>query len=80
MKQHVEHEWPTRMKHETAYDFDRILDGSIWELVKGEDFTCGMKSLRTSIYRAARPRGLAVRMDETTDGNLILQAFPLPAG
>lgn len=44
------------------HDWDQWLDGSVWLLVKGEDYRCATPSLISYVYRSARERGLRVRV------------------
>lgn len=43
---------PPRRRH----DYNAILDGSTWELVKGEDYDCLTKSMRSMLYAEAGER------------------------
>lgn len=39
------------------YPWDEWLDGQIWKLVRGEDFTVAIEQFRNHVYSAARARG-----------------------
>lgn len=60
-----------------VYDWDNWFNGKPWMLVLGTDFKCAQKSMTSGIYREARQRGLAVRIDRLDSGDLVIQARPL---
>jgi hypothetical protein len=41
-------------------DFSKIANGSLWELVQGQDFTCKLSTLRVAAYEYAYEHGLKV--------------------
>lgn len=45
----------------SRYPWDQLLDGSTWELVKGEDFTSRPQTIISSARTQARRRGGSVR-------------------
>jgi len=49
------------------YDWDRLFDGNVWELVPGEDFIVGTRpfALRTAALMAASRRGFKVVVGKT---------------
>ena len=55
------------------YDWDRLFDGNVWELKEGQDFTTDVKTIRSSVYAAARRHDVQVRTQVEGD-NLVLQA------
>ncbi len=61
------------------YDWDLWLDGSKWQLVKGEDFTLELKVFVGCIWTAAKARGLKVETHtypkEGAEGIIELQAY-----
>ncbi len=48
---------PTRGK----YPWDQWLDGSVWQLQKGQDYDIGTPSMRAAASRAAKAAGKKVR-------------------
>ena len=57
-----------------VYDWDKLLDGSIWELRRGKDFNTGPISMRCAAYIAAARRGIKVRCSVSED-RVVLQAY-----
>ena len=43
------------------YPWDELLDGSTWQLVQGEDFTCRPQTLISNARAQARRRGGSLR-------------------
>lgn len=59
------------------YPWDEWLDGDVWELTKGEDYTIKTKSIRTTAQQAAREKGGRAKCAEADNGDkLILQFVP----
>lgn len=57
-------EWPWQGRSRglgVKYPYDKWMDGSIWMITKGEDFTCTANSMRSALFSAAKERGLKVR-------------------
>jgi hypothetical protein len=54
----------------SRYPWDEWLDGSPWELVRGDDFTSRSTTLRANAQIQAKKRGGTVRTKaaQTTDG------------
>jgi hypothetical protein len=50
------------------YPWDEWLDGSVWELVKGEDFTSKLPTFRANAQLQARKRSGRVRSKGTESG------------
>jgi hypothetical protein len=56
------------------YPWDEWTDGEVRKLVRGEHFTCALRSLRSLIHLTARKRGLRAktnieeRIEQTPDG------------
>lgn len=57
-----------------VYDWDKILNGEAWELVKGTDFSCSIGSLKVYIYQQARIRGLKVSVSVINERTIHVQA------
>jgi hypothetical protein len=53
--------WP-EVGRSTQYDWDALFDGQIWKLEKGEYFKCIPANFRSSVYRAAKVRGINARV------------------
>ena len=58
------------------YDYDKLFDGVTTILVQGEDYDCSEKSMRGTLYAAAKKRGLTIRV-KTTKGAVTVQC-PVP--
>lgn len=60
-----------------SFDYNSILDGSIWQLENGVDFDMSPQSFRNSVSRAAKWKGQFIRTSIT--GNVIVvQAYDRP--
>ena len=46
----------------SQYDWDALFDGQIWKLERGEDFKIVPVNFRSSVYRAAKGRGIKARV------------------
>jgi hypothetical protein len=57
------------------YDWDIWLNGDIWQLEPGEDFTCKPNGLKQQCYGKASKRGLKVRVAVEDDGAVVVQAY-----
>ena len=51
------------------------LDGNIWELVPGQDFTCSVRAFKAHCYYIARTYGTRIRT-KVQDGLFYLQVNP----
>ncbi|MFD4196634.1 hypothetical protein [Amycolatopsis thermoflava] len=58
------------------YPWDLWLDGRVWQLEQGTDFTLPMATFRTSAHRAATKRGLRAPTRKIAEGVLLIQAHP----
>lgn len=58
------------------YPWDEWLDGSVWRLIGGEDFTTPARNFRRQVISVAQRRGLKAQTT-VRDGDVILQALPL---
>lgn len=69
-------DWTERI---SSYPWEDWEDGSIWEIVHGEDFTVPVKSMQAQLYIRAKSTGRRVRVaykehnPETGSGSLIFQ-------
>lgn len=60
------------------YDWNTLLDGSVWECIKGEDFFDSPKRFASACYKAGEVRGLRVRTrfpDGSNGSRVIIQAY-----
>ena len=55
--------------------WDHLMDGGIYELKKGEDFTCAPSSMRTSLNNAARGFGKRFRSSIVDENTIVVQAY-----
>jgi hypothetical protein len=55
-------------------DWDKVLDGGVYQLEAGTDYTCRQETVRRQAQRQARDRGKTVRFGKDQDGNLVIQA------
>lgn len=59
-----------------SYPWDQWLDGNLWHLRRGEDYTVATTSLRTYIYKMTSTRGLVIDTVRDPDGDgITIQAF-----
>lgn len=62
-------------------EMETWLDGKIYKLVQGVDFTVKVASVRSSINEAAKRRGKKVRSNVVDDGKaIVIQAYANPNG
>ncbi len=68
-----------KAKRRGKYAWDEWLDGRVWLLRKGEDYTTTTPSMRASAAKAARGAGKRLRTRVTTDEDgteaLVIQAL-----
>lgn len=57
----------------TKYDWAKLLDGGIYQLEEGKDFTCKPATFAMIARKHAKLAGLAVRVQQV-DGGLVIQA------
>ena len=64
-----------------VYDWDGLMDGKIYAMEEGDDFTCTPESFRQMLYSRAEARGKSVRVDisdnETGPKTVTFQAITL---
>ena len=60
------------------HDWDKLLNGSIWRLHRGEDFpdTMTARTFRKQVYSRAYERGMSVHGVIEDDDTLVIQASP----
>ena len=60
------------------YPWRMWLDGQVWELTQGEDFSCSITGMRVAARQAASRRGLGMRTTQNTKQRTIcIQAIRL---
>jgi len=59
------------------YDWDSLMDGTIWRMVHGTDFDVKPTSFITSAKKAANKRGKGLRIRQDGD-DVVLQATDQP--
>jgi hypothetical protein len=60
----------------TKYPWDEWLNGKIWLLTEGVDFSISITSMQSSVTNAARNRGLKVTMRKREEGLYVQAIFP----
>lgn len=73
MKKLEKHTFKTKGRRSNI-DWDQVLDGSIWHLEEGVDFTSKPASVRASAQQAAKQRGLKAKVDVLDDA-VVIQAI-----
>jgi len=71
-------QFPDLIGRGRSYPWDEWLDGDVWKLTQGEDFTASMSNFRGLVYMKAQDRQLQVRT-RVVDGAFYLQAEPRAA-
>jgi len=67
-------EWPKSAR--SLYPWDEWLDGRIWRLKAGEDFTIPLENMRNLVWQETRTRDLRLTT-ATVEGDLIIRVLPL---
>ena len=57
------------------YDWDKWLDGNIWELKRDVDFTCEAATMRNGARQAGRSRNVKVRTNVVDSNTLVIQSY-----
>jgi hypothetical protein len=55
--------------------FDRWLDGKVWKLEQGRDFTSTVHSFQSQLRKAASRRGKRFKYSDQGDGVIVIQAY-----
>lgn len=62
-----------------SWPLEEWLDGSIWQIVRGEDFETSLKNMQSTLHHHARHRGLWVktRLQYEDDGreSVVFRAY-----
>lgn len=61
-------------KAKFKYPWEQWLDGTIWHLEHGKDFSVEVESMRVNIYTAAERRDLKVRTSVEGE-DIVMQAY-----
>lgn len=69
-----------RAEGTARYPWDRWLDGQVWELVAGEDFTSKLRTFAQNAHLQARKRGGRVRTKEIRSGDRAAIVIQFRAG
>ena len=64
---------PTAHRARRRYDWEKLLDGQLWKLTKGEDFGSA-DSVRMATLAAASVRGLRVKVSIAREGQRRVRA------
>lgn len=59
----------------TKYEWAEWMDGSVWQIKQGEDYTCSTVSMKGHIYSHAFKNNVKVRVRQTDDQTLAFQFF-----
>jgi hypothetical protein len=62
---------PEKYETRRKYDWDNWLDGQVWELVDGVDFTVPVRSMAAQVYQAAVRRGIGVSVSLLDSGTRV---------
>lgn len=58
------------------YDWEKILDGGIYELIEGQDYHCSYNTMNTLARSRGKIRGKSVRVAKNADNTgCVIQAF-----
>lgn len=60
------------------YDWDTLLDGTIYRLTRGTDFNAKPQSFLTTVRKQADKRNKTVRTQIESDTSLVMQAVDRP--
>jgi hypothetical protein len=70
------------LSNAARYPWDEYLDGSVWELTRGEDFRCSVRSIQGAARAQANRRRGTVRMRTRRSENgreVVVMQFIRPA-
>lgn len=63
----------------SRYDWDALLNGSIWRLTHGTDFNAKPTSFLATVRKQASKRNMDIRSQVEGDNSLVIQATPRTA-
>ena len=68
-----------QMGRSPKYPWREWMDGRIWKIVKGKDYTISTQQMRNSMRDAAKKHGKSIRTEVVDDGKaIVFQAVPKP--
>ena len=67
--------WPGGLHVRNKYPWAEWLDGRVWCLHRGVDFTAALHSMQTHVQSVAHRRGKVVRTSVQNIDTLIIQAY-----
>lgn len=69
-------DFSTRSGGKTKYNFDKLFDGGIYRLTRGDDFDekASVKSVRGYMHTQASKRGKSLRTQAEGDDTFVIQA------
>jgi hypothetical protein len=78
MRKLTEYEFPKSGSRGSRYDLDKLFDGSIYELKRGDDFaeSAKVKSIRGYLGSAANSRGMSLQTHIKDENTLVIKATP----
>jgi hypothetical protein len=65
---------PRARGRKPKYDWVKLLNGRIWRLTKGKDFSCSVESFAHHFRRRAQAAGLRANVVTESDVNLAVRA------
>ena len=81
MEQLDDYTFTSRGRGASRYDFDKLFDGGIYRLRRGDDFDAksDTKSVRGYLHTQASRRGKSLRTEAEDDDTIVIQARPKTA-
>ena len=73
-----DHEFKGRGGFQQIYPYHQWLNGKVWKLLEGTDYTCTIGSIRACLYTAAKRRGMVARTNVILKGKGIIVQAVLP--
>lgn len=64
----------------SSQPWDQWLDGRIWKLTAGVDFTGALSTFRTRLFTIGKNRGLSVQTKIVSPNEIVIQAKPRTNG
>lgn len=61
--------------YQSKYPWHQWLDGSIWKVVQGEDFTCKTPSMWTTLTNKAKKTGMKLQARIVDDNHAVVFQF-----
>lgn len=73
-----EYDWNHRRREANPYEWDKWLDGQVWKLEEGVDFSIKRESLINTAYNEGRCRGGKVRTSLIQGPRTVILQFYKP--